>query len=82
MRDIERVRYWLEDGDWTPAVRVGDTVVVNLDTKEGRKVIGKQGWFSEDYVRHWNLLVPEHCSRGNEPGCWSSIPAEEASDGD
>lgn len=78
--DLHPVRYWLDDGLWTPAVLVGhapagDVLVVNLNTEAGRTVIGAPDWFAADYVALWNGLVPECCDPGTDPGQWSPLPA-------
>lgn len=76
--EFRPVRYWLDDGLWTPAVLVsqaqaGDALIVNLNTEAGRTVIGVPGWFSAEYVALWNGLVPECCDPGTDPGQWSSL---------
>lgn len=79
MTSMRPVRYWLEDGEWTPAILFVESgmLAVNLDTDAGRKVVGKAAWFTPSYVEYWNWLVPEVATEGTEPGQWSHQTTEE-----
>jgi hypothetical protein len=71
------VLYWLEDGKFARAMRVGSgpnnssLLVVDLTTGDGPSVIGKPGWFAAGYVAAYGGLVPECADEGTEPGQWS-----------
>lgn len=84
--EVRRVLYRLPDGKTTPAVLygtlpgVGNLLIVDLTTEEGKKVIDlpqsenpRLVWFNSEYTKHWNGLVPECCQYGSEPGDWCEI---------
>lgn len=82
---MKAVRFHLEGGQFTRALLIGNTLcvpnlhtlVVDLSTPEGQSVVGADGWFSEEYVRQFQGLVPEAAKHGTEPGEWSDYPMQQ-----
>lgn len=77
MTATDPVLYWLEDGKFARAMRVGSgpnnssILVVDLTTGDGPTVVGKPDWFAAGYVAAYGGLVPECADEGTEPGQWS-----------
>jgi hypothetical protein len=88
--DPDPVLYWLEDGKFARAMRVGSgpnkssILVVDLTTGDGPSVIDKPDWFAAGYVAAYGGLVPECADEGTEPGQWSygvaQLPATQPAD--
>jgi hypothetical protein len=76
--DVRPVLYCLENGERAAAVLIEEfhgnqSLIVNLSIEPGSKYVGLDGWFSADFVRAWQGMVPETCSKGTEPGQWCEV---------